>query len=163
MNTRAARVCSYPLVGALVALTMSGVADAGPADVQCYSTTLGPLCLDLGQFPWLTASTTGEICLVTPPQRPPPQCTNPAVPANAVVPTRSPNGEWSAVPVGQLPPPLSGGGQWPPPLPRDQWPTLGPGYQGTGLAAAVPSPGGLMVPTLPQVPSQPSPGLTGNP
>lgn len=163
MNTRTARGCLYTAIGTLAALILSPVAAAAPANVQCYSTIQGTLCLDLSylsQFPWLTSSTSGDECYVIPPQRPPPQCTNPAIPANAAVPTQLPNGEWSApVPVGKLPPPLSGG-QWPAPLPRDQWPVS---YRGTGSAPAVQSPGGLMVPTLPQVPSQPSPGLTGNP
>jgi hypothetical protein len=164
MSTRAVRVCIYPAIGALAVFMTTAVADAAPANVQCYPTLLGPLCLDLTEFPWATTSMNGDECFVIPPQQPPPHCTNPTIPLDAAVPTQLPNGEWSApVPVRELPPPLSGG-QWPAPLPKEQWPHSGAGDQGSSPIRVSQGPvlpsGGPTRPSLPKSPTLVIPDFT---
>jgi hypothetical protein len=152
MSTRTARECLYIAVAASAAFTICpvAVAVAAPANVQCYPTVVGIVCLDLTPFPWVSRPS-DYLCMADPPD---PGCVIPSLPPDASVRSRLPNGEWSSspVPVSALPPPLSGG--WlPAPLPKDQWPDSGAGNQGSTPVTAYPGtppvPGDRWEPVLP--------------
>jgi hypothetical protein len=153
MSTRIAQACLSFAVGTLATLAMCPMAAADRVNVQCYGTVLGTVCLDLTSFPWVGRSSDYD-CIVPPYDH----CVDASIPADALVPVRFPNGEWSApVPVGKLPAPLSGG-TWPAPLPRNTWPDWDAIYGGASPpgGGGLPSvPGGVQLPSIPGLPKLP--------